>query len=186
MTETENLGNGFITRRPAQRRRTSLHSRLQRLRFWRNHRGCCEIASPGGYFEIDISEAIPVDDFPTSNRTGVVNIGHQRHRQVQAQGGGHELVNVSSGGFNNIWSGYSGCWLGLNSFNADVRLLRNCNCGFVACCNPAAVEALAGVELIKALWPYQERSMPEPKHGITPLATLPAHPRFGVPQGTSG
>lgn len=59
-----------------------------------------------------------------------------------------------SSSLNNRCRRYSGCWLRLNSFDADVRFLRNCNCGFAACRNPSAVEALAGVKTTTALRPY--------------------------------
>jgi hypothetical protein len=85
------------------------------------------------------------------------------------------MVRVFSGNINNRWRGDSGCWLPLNPVDADVCFLRNCNCGFAACYAPAAVEALAGVKTTTALRPHQEGCLPEPEHGTTPLATVPAH-----------
>ena len=81
-----------------------------------------------------------------------------------------------SGSLDNRCRGYSGCWLRLNSSGADVRFLRNCNCGFAACYAPAAVEALAGVKLIMALRPTKRVVRQNPSMAPLHLQQSPLTP----------
>ena len=88
-----------------------------------------------------------------------------------------------SGCFNNMgWSGYSGCWLRLNPSDADVRFLRNSNCGLAACCAPARSRDIGwsqadygAAALLRGLY-----ARIRPWYRST--CDCSRSPRFGVPQ----